>query len=67
MARDTVERHNHEKDECAEGNEAVSMMLFGCWEGTSVLHFSKGRGIGEKGIFNLIEIKATVSEFAELS
>ena len=64
-----MERHNHEKDECAEGNEAVSMMRFGCWavwEGTSVLHFSKGRGVGKKGIFNITEIRATVSEFAEL-
>lgn len=64
-----MERKNHEKDKCAEGHEAVGMTCFGCWavrEHTNV-HFSEGRGVGEKEIFNIIEIRATVSEFAELT
>lgn len=65
-----MDRKNHEKDKCAEGNEAVGMTCFGCWavrERINVLHFSEGRDVGEKEIFNIIEIRATVSEFAELT
>lgn len=65
-----MEKQNHEKYECAEGNEVVSMTHFVCWvvqESPSVAHFSRGRSVGEKGIFNTIAIRATMPEFAGFS
>lgn len=37
------------------------------WKCISVLHFPKGKNIKWKGIFNIIDIRATVSEFSEFS
>lgn len=41
--------------------------MLGSVKGISVLHFPKGKDIKEKGIFNIIDIRATLSELSKFS